>query len=405
MKVTLVGMGCGSQNLLPQAVEALAAAELVVGARRLVEALPRVTARVVEAARAQDVAQAIGASQVRSAAVVLSGDVGFFSAAAQLTRLLEQDGHDVETVPGISSVQMFAARLRRAWQDWVLCSAHGRQCDVVDKLRAGRPLFLLTSGAMTVRAVCDELVRAGLGTCMVTVGERLGYADERLRCGEAARMAQGDYDDLNVMLVEQPAELIARKRTPGLPDDAFVRGRVPMTKQEVRACVLAKLAVTPEDVCWDVGAGTGSVSVELALASKEAWAIERNPEAIELIRQNRERFCAWSLHVVEGTAPDALLELPRPDVVFVGGSGGRLTDILNAAVAANPAARLCVTAISIETLGAAVAWMEEKGLAPKVAQVSVTRTRKAGDLHLLMANNPIFLISGMLAAGIPEGVA
>lgn len=404
MRVSLVGMGCEGESLLPQASRALASAEVVVGAKRLVEALPPLAARVVVAARAQEVLQALKASQVCRAAVVVSGDVGFFSAAPQLVGPLEEEGFEVEMIPGISSMQLFAARLKRAWQDWILCSAHGRDCDVVEKLRAGRPVFLLTSRAATVRAVCDELVRAGLGACTVSVGERLGYEDERLQSGDALHMAGGDYDDLNVMLVELPNNLLGRARTPGLPDEAFVRGDVPMTKQEVRACILAKLAVAPTDVCWDVGAGTGAVSVELALASRETWAIERNPAALDLIRKNRTRLCAWNLHLVEGTAPAALSELPSPDVVFVGGSSGELTDIMGAAVAANPAVRLCVSAISLETLGEAMVWMGEQGLGPEVTQVAISRARTVGDLHLLLANNPVFLVTGSRTVGEADGL-
>lgn len=394
MRVALVGMGCAGENLTSQASRALASAELIVGAKRLVEALPKVTAHVEVAARAQDVAQMLRTSKVRHAAVVLSGDVGFFSAATRLTQLLANDGYDVESIPGISSMQLLAARLGRCWQDWTLCSAHGRDCDVVGKLRDGHPVFLLTSSAQTVRTLCNELDQVGLGSCMVTVGERLGYDDELLRTAEARHMAANTFDDLNVMLIEQPAHLCARKRAPGLPDKTFVRANVPMTKQELRACILAKLAVTPEDLCWDVGAGTGAVSIELALASKETWAIEHNPRALNLIRENRKQLCAWNLHIVEGTAPESLLGLPRPDVVFVGGSSGNLKGILHAAIAANSEVRLCVSAISLETLSTAVAWMDEQGLSPEVTQVSISRTREVGNLHLLAANNPVFLIVG-----------
>lgn len=399
MRVTLVGMGCTGQDLLPEARHTLEAAELVVGSERLCAGLAHTKARVVCTVRAQAVASALREAEASQAAVLLSGDTGFFSGAARLIPLLRADGHDLHVVPGISSVQLFAARVGRPWQDWVLESAHGRDCDVVGLLQHDRPVFLLTSGAATVRAICDQLVEAGLDACQVTVGERLGHANERLLSGSVRSMALDTYDDLNVMLVELPPNFVARRRSPGIPDDAFVRGDVPMTKQEVRACILAKLAVTPHDVCWDVGAGTGAVSVELALASKETWAVERDPKACALVRQNRQRLHAWNLRVVSGTAPEALAGLPRPDVVFVGGSSGNLVDILDAALASNANARMCVSAIALETLSQAITWMERKELAPEVTQVSVSRTRNASNLHLLMANNPVFLVVGSRLAG------
>lgn len=393
VQVTLVGAGGTGAELLPQAADAVTRADLIVGAARLVATLPPTEARVVTEVRPREVARILRESDAHRAVVLLSGDVGFYSGAAKLREALKEDGHEVRLIPGVSSVQLLAARLGRSWQDWTLRSAHGRDCDVVGALRTGQPLFLLTSGSQTVDDVCRTLTDAGLADATVTVAERLGYPDERIRSGTAGQMADGAYDALNVMLVETSTPFAAR-RAPGIPDEEFTRVDVPMTKQEVRACILAKLAVTPDDVCWDVGAGTGAVSVELAHAAREVWAVEHNPTAAALVRENRARLGAWNLHVVEGTAPAALVELPRPDAVFVGGSSGNLAGILDAALVANPELRLCVSAIALQTLGQAVAWMDEHGLNPEVTQIAVSRTRKAGKLHLLMANNPVFLVVG-----------
>ena len=176
------------------------------------------------------------------------------------------------------------------------------------------------------------------------------------------------------------------RRTPGLPDEAFARGKVPMTKQEVRAAVLAKLGVQPGELLWDVGAGTGSVSVELALAAPRGrvYAVECDPEACALIRQNKEKFAVRNLTLVEGKAPAALENLPAPDAVFIGGTKGNM---------AAGAARICISAIALETLSAAVAALTAHGLQAEVCQISVSRAKAAGKLHLLMANNPIFLIT------------
>ena len=169
-----------------------------------------------------------------------------------------------------------------------------------------------------------------------------------------------------------------------------------MTKQEVRAAALAKLAVHPTDTLWDVGAGTGSVSVELALAAPRGriYAVECDPEACALIRKNRERFAAWNLTLIEGKAPQALEALPAPDAVFLGGTKGRMEAVVDAVLTKNPQARLCISAIALETLSAAVAALTARGLTAEVTQIAVSRTKPAGRLHLLMANNPIFLITG-----------
>ena len=169
-----------------------------------------------------------------------------------------------------------------------------------------------------------------------------------------------------------------------------------MTKQEVRAAALAKLAVMPTDTLWDVGAGTGSVSVELALAAPKGrvYAVECEPDACELIRKNRAKFHACNLILIEGRAPDVLADLPAPDAVFIGGTKGGMEAVVDTVLARNPNARICISAIALETLSAAVAALTAHGLAAEVTQIAVSRTRPAGRLHLLMANNPIFLITG-----------
>lgn len=167
-----------------------------------------------------------------------------------------------------------------------------------------------------------------------------------------------------------------------------------MTKQEVRAAILSRLAPKPGDVCWDVGAGTGSVSVELSGWSRQVWAVERHAEAWKLIQKNREKFCAWNLRLVEGTAPEALEALPKPDCVFVGGSGGQLAEILETIVRRNPQARICVSAIAIETLATATEAMTRLGLAWEITQISVSRSRAVGSLHMMAAQNPVYLITG-----------
>ena len=257
---------------------------------------------------------------------------------------------------------------------------------------ADAPTFFLTGGTETPAALCAKLTQSGCGEVAATVGENLGTDDQRLVAGTVQELAQQQFAALSVLLVE-PCPALSR-RVPGLPDEAFLRGKTPMTKQEVRAAVLAKLAVRPGDTLWDVGAGTGSVSVEMALAAPqgEVWAAECDADACELIRRNRIKFAAENLHLCEGTAPAVLADWPAPDAVFIGGSKGNLRAIVDAALAANPSVRLCISAIALETLQQAIAALAAHGLTAQVTQIAVSRTKAAGSLHLLMANNPVFLI-------------
>ncbi len=401
--VTLIGMGCGYETgtLTCEGLAALRKADYIIGAGRMVERLPEdCTENRDTAVKAADILALIQQSSCTRICVVFSGDTGFYSGAKGLLLLVKAAGMDIRVLPGISSVQAFAARLGRSWQDWALFSAHGVNCDAVSAVMAasaaGKPAFFLTGGALSPAELCKELSEAGLQNLPVTVGENLSYPEERILSGTAAEMAAMVFPSLSVLLVEPVPRFI--RRTPGIPDDAFLRDKVPMTKQEVRAAILSKLAVTPEDICWDIGAGTGSVSVELALQAKAVYAVEYKPEACALIRANRERFGAWNLYLQEGMAPEGLERFPKPDAVFVGGSGGNLPAILQAVYDANPAARVCVSAIALETLGGAMKILSALDYAVEIVQIAVSRAKSAGDLHLLMAQNPVFLITG-----VPKG--
>ncbi len=395
MQVILASLGGGCpETMTAECAAALKRAGCILGAKRLLENLPQgCTENRVAAVKPQELLDAI-LGRRDGCVVVYSGDAGFYSGARGLLPLLREHNIPARVLPGISSVQLFSARLGRPWQDWELVSAHGTECNAAAAVSKGKPAFFLTGGTLGPGEICQRLTGAGLGSLKVTVGENLSYPDEKITCGTAEELAGQVFPSLSVLLAEAAPRL--ERRCPGLPDEAFLRGTAPMTKQEVRAAALSKLAVGPSDVLWDVGAGTGSVSVELALAAPEGqvFAVECEQDACALIRDNRRKFSAWNLQIVEGRAPQALADLPAPDAVFVGGTKGGMEEIIDLALAKNKNARVCVSAIAVETLSAAVAALTKHGLEANVTQIAVSRTRPAGKLHLLMANNPTFLIMG-----------
>lgn len=396
MNVTLIGMGSGQpENLTLQGLAALRQADLILGARRLLAVLPAgCTENRAAAYRPDEVAELLQTSGAENAVLVYSGDTGFYSGASSMMEKLEALGVRARVLPGLSSIQLLAAALGRPWQGWNLVSAHGRTCDPVAECMQGRPTFFLTGGSEDPATLCAQLAAEGFGDMQAVVGQCLGTPEEKLFRGSVKELAAGRFNSLSVLLVEA-AEVLPR-RAPGLPDEAFERGDVPMTKQEVRAAVLAKLAVRPEDILWDVGAGTGSVSVELALAAPRGrvYAVECRPEGCALIKANREKFRTRNLVLVEGLAPAALSDLPAPDAVFIGGSKGSLAAIVDTALDKNPDARICVSAIALESLSAAVAALTAKGRTVQVSQIAVSRAKAVGGLHLMMAQNPIYLITG-----------
>lgn len=395
MNITLIGMGSGLPgSLTVQALDALQQAELILGAKRLLQGLPAgCTPNRKAYYLPRDVLACLRAEPCRKAALVYSGDTGFYSGAAALVPELQALGAEVTVLSGLSSVQLLAAALGRSWQNWHLVSAHGCACSPVAECSAGTPTFFLTGGSKTTPdALCAALAAAGFGTVRATVGQNLGTPQQKIIAGTVQELAASSFAALSVLLVEPCPK--PQPRVPGLPDEAFIRGKTPMTKQEVRAAALAKLAVAPTDILWDVGAGTGSVSVEMALAAPrgQVYAVECDAEACGLIEQNRQKFAVHNLTLTRGKAPEALAGLPAPDVVFIGGSKGSMQAIVDAALAANPDARICIAAIALETLQQGIAALAAHGLTAQVTQLAVSRSKAAGSLHLMLANNPVFLI-------------
>lgn len=417
-KVTIIGAGPGNPDLLSRAaLDAIDIADVVIGAHRALVGIdvPPDVVRCELVKTADIVAALTDAASWQRAVVVMTGDVGLFSGARRLVEALSGDAQvDVRVVPGISSASYLAARLARPWQDWRFASAHGVACDIVAEAERAGELFLATSGGEDPSRLSGELVQAGFVDARVTVAERLSYPDERITCATASEIAGQTFDDLNVMLIEfaggagspAGASRAASSRWPyassGIPDELFIRGDVPMTKQEVRAVALAKLRLTATDTVWDVGAGTGSVSIEAALVARagSVWAVERNAAGVRLIRENADAFGCGNVHAVPGVAPEALAKLPVPDAVFVGGSAGELPSIVEAALEKNSQVRLCVPCVTVETLTEACALLSGsrfKGF--EACQVSAARAEAVGSYHLMKAQNPVFLVSARGAGG------
>lgn len=411
-KVTIIGAGPGNPDLLSRAaLDAIDIADVVIGAHRALVGIdvPPDVVRCELVKTADIVAALTDAASWQRAVVVMTGDVGLFSGARRLVEALSGDAQvDVCVIPGISSASYLAARLARPWQDWRFASAHGVACDIVAEAERAGELFLATSGGEDPSRLSGELVQAGFGDARVTVAERLSYPDERITCATASEIAGQTFDDLNVMLIElaggagSPASSRWPYASSGIPDELFIRGDVPMTKQEVRAVALAKLRLTATDTVWDVGAGTGSVSIEAALVARagSVWAVERNAAGVRLIRENADAFGCGNVHAVPGVAPEALAKLPVPDAVFVGGSAGELPSIVEAALEKNSQVRLCVPCVTVETLTEACVLLSGsrfKGF--EACQVSAARAEAVGSHHLMKAQNPVFLVSARGAGG------
>lgn len=281
------------------------------------------------------------------------------------------------------------------YEDVLSVSVHGRERDICADVRENRRIFALVGGENGMGALCASLCAGALADVRVCIGERLSYPDERIHIGTAREFATQKFDTLSVALIEN--DFADAPATHGLADEAFARvERVPMTKSEVRSVCISKLALTERSVAWDIGAGSGSVAIEMALRLKHGavWAIERKDDALALLRENVARFGVRNLTCVAGIAPEACASLPAPTHAFIGGSSGNMHQIIAMLLKKNPNVRIVATAISLESVAELTDCLKAFPFAQtEVVCMNVARSRKAGAYQLMMGQNPIYIFT------------
>lgn len=403
IQVKIVSMGAGGGRCLTlEARDAIREAEVLVGAERMLADYPH-KRRVFEISP-QKIRNYIEKTILdpdspdrgkgTNYAILVGGDAGFYSAARGIMETLGSLGEcEVSCIPGVGCVSYFTAKLGIPWEDCVLMSLHGRDQNLLYQVSMQPKVITLTGGGNTVKAVCRKLTDYGYGGVKVTVGERLSYPEERIVSGKAEELADQEFDALSVMLIENEK---IRKLPVGIPDDVFIRGiKIPMTKREVRAVTLSYLNLSPESIVYDIGAGTGSVSVECARAAfrGKVYAVEKDREAVELLQENRRKFAVDNLIPVPGSAPEALAGLEPPTHVFIGGSAGNLRSIMGAVLRKNPDAEIVMNTVTLETLAEAVSCAGEFGFdATQYAEIGVSHGKPVGRYHLMTAQNPVTVI-------------
>lgn len=429
-ELALVGVGVGAQKARTrEAQEVLDNAQVIFGAPGVLHMLKQDPAFgkaclsegkicIPEYDSEKVLAYLSGHPGIERAAVAYSGDSGFFSGAASMTSLVkhireswqekssfgtaENEGltiPELRLVCGISSISWFSARAQIPWQDMKILSSHGRECNIVGQVRKHPKCFLLLSGASDLRrtaGLLEEGQKNGiLGRLRLICGYALSRPEEEIRECSTAELRKENREGLYVLYIEH-REASDTPVVPGLTDSAFVRGKVPMTSSEIRALSLCRLRLTPQAVVYDIGAGTGSVSVEAALICPEGtvYSIERNEKAIELLKENRDRFCLSNMKIIEGQAPQAMKPLPTPTHAFIGGSGGSMEEIIRLLLEKNPSVRIVADCITIETLAQVRAAIEKLPVIDvEWTQISVSCGDTLGSYHYLRARNPVFVIS------------
>ena len=419
-KIILSGIGMGNTDgMTREAYHAFEEAEVIFGAERMLENLPGKGVKVPYYRADDIISYLIEHPQYTKVAAAFSGDSGFYSGAQSMKKSLDEANEkgilksETTILPGISSVSALAAHFGVSWNDAVLASIHGRRTNVVNLVRKNTKVFLLLSGKNDFEMLVNEFREAGINHVKISAGYRLSYPDEKLFMfyldefeTELFDLPEGVY----TCLIENE-DCEEQILTPGIDDEIFSRTKVPMTKNEVRVLSISRLELTKNAVVYDVGSGTGSVSIECARLSPDifVFAIEQKEEAANLTKENAVRFgLSDQIVVINKKAPEGFEELPTPTHVFIGGSSGALSDILSAIQKklivkentkgktdkASKGVRVVINAVSLETIAQITKLIQMYPVKHvQLTQIQASRAHKLGSYNLMQAQNPVLIAS------------
>ena len=398
-EIAVIGIGMGTQKgLTVEAADFIRSSDLLIGAERMLRDVAKAGQKTLTEYLPAKVAAAIDAHPEASRiAVLMSGDVGFFSGAKKLYAALgtlNSPDNQIRILPGISSVVYFCSQLRISWEDVRLVSMHGTSCNIIGEICRNGKVFSILGTKDQAAEICRKLITYDMNEVTVHVGENLGYPDEKILSGRPVDFAEYESSALSVILVENPN--VNPVVTSGVADEAFLRDKVPMTKEEVRIVSIGKLRLTDRSVVYDIGAGSGSCSVETALraVNGKVYSIEKNPAAVRLLYSNKLKFRVDNMEIVEGLAPEALEDLPVPTHAFLGGTGGNMEEILRILLDKNPRIRVVLNAITLETVTQALEILKKLPFGePDIACITVAKSKKAGPYHMMMGQNPVYVIT------------
>lgn len=394
--IYLIGAGIeGQEGFSAKALEIIAAAGLLIGRQRHLDRFPDFCGEKVVLGDLPALLELLKTTDKR-AVVLASGDPSFFGVGRFLLRNLPKER--LEIFANVTSMQYAFARIKEPWDDAIFLSVHGRGMGrSIDKIVASEKACVLTDTVNTPAAIARELLDRGAEGYEAWVCEDLGMATEKFTRTTIKGLLTLQHSDLNLLILIRTWEPnLTQYPLIGIDDDEFATIKKLITKQEVRAVTLAKLQLQNDLVVWDIGAGSGSVSIEASnlVPNGKLFALEKNPQCVAYLRDNLAKFCAHNVKLIEAEAPDGLEELPDPDRVFIGGAGGSLEEIIEQVDRRLKAGGLVViNAVTLDTLGRSVELLEYHGYQVEVVCVNVARTRPLTEYKLFEAQNPIYIIS------------
>jgi precorrin-6Y C5,15-methyltransferase (decarboxylating) len=398
-RIYIIGVGiAGQEGFSRRVIDLIAGAEILLGGERQLRLFPDFPGQKVTIGDNLAAIVELLNKTSKRAVVLASGDPLFFGIGRYLLRNLPAE--ELEFVPNVSSVQYAFAKIKVPWDDAVFVSVHGRGLKAaVDRIVANDKAAILTDEKNNPAAIAAELIRRGRDGFAAWLCENLGTPEERIRSTDVHGLLEIEAAPLNVLILIKEYEAAGEYvPTLGIPDEDFATVKKLITKEEIRVITLAKLKLRHDMVLWDIGAGSGSVAIEAdhLLPNGRIFAVERNPQCREFIKENLKRFNARNVTLVEDDAPGCLESLPDPDRVFIGGSGGNLWGILEAADSRLAAGgRIVLNAVTLDTLTAATEFFENAGYQLEVTTVNIARTRPLTDYKMFEAYNPVYVVVGI----------
>jgi precorrin-6Y C5,15-methyltransferase (decarboxylating) len=398
-KVHIIGVAPGgASGLPPEARRLINSSEKVFGGKRLLDMFPAPHGeKIVIDNNLAEVTDLIKQNLGRKRIVVLaSGDPNLFGIASYLIAKLGKG--DVEIIPNVSSMQVAFARIKESWENAVFVSVHARPIeDIVAAVRLNNKIGIFTDEIHTPAAIAQALMEHGVDGYRAYVCQNLGGKDEQVMETDLAGLGKTECSPLNILILLREQSQRQPQPMLGIPEADFYRRRDGLiTKQEVRAVSLAKMRLTDESVLWDIGAGSGAISIEASFLARKGrvYAVEKNDADVAIIRKNIRKFQTPNIEVVQALAPEGLDKLPDPTAVFIGGSGGRMEEIIDLVTRRlKLGGRIVINALVLENLSTAVNALKARGFIPDITLVNVARSQEIASLTRLEALNPVFVIA------------
>lgn len=391
--VYIVGIGPGSKEyILPHAIKVLENSDEIIGFGRAINSLDFIDSKKVKVNKISEALEYLDANKDKNIAVAASGDPLFYG----ITNYIKSnyDG-EINIVPGITSFQYLTSKLNKPWQNASLGSLHGREQSFIKGVLENNLSIWLTDSKNSPETLAKILLENGLNP-YIYVGENLSYEDERIESGTAEEIKTKEFKGLSIMIVEREEVDIKDKELHFIKDEELIRGNCPMTKEEIRILSIAKLNLREDSYVLDVGAGTGSISIQAAKFSPlgKVVAIEKDEDAIDTIKKNVNKFKLNNLELVEGEAMEVINNIDYSfDSIFIGGSGGNIEDIIKEyGKKLLPGGKMILNFITINNLYKAMDTLKVLGYKVSCTQVSISKTK--GESYMLFGNNPIFIIEG-----------